>query len=116
MQAKGWVLFRVLLNRFQGGVVDGLSKFLPEGDFKRLQRLTVESKDIEPIVGNAATQLQQIHFSWLVPLFKDMTPQLQDAMILSLPTAAAAAVSTRSEERFLGQRSLPPCRSFCWPP
>lgn len=95
MQAKGWVLFRVLLNRFQGGVTDQLSKFLPESDFKRLQRLTIDSTDVDPVVGDSSVQLKQIHYSWLVPLIKEVPTLLQDAMIGSLPPHSAAGVCQR---------------------
>ncbi len=92
MQAKGWVLFRVLLNRFHGGVIDDIGKFLPESDVKRLNRLTIDSRDVEPVVGDPALQLQQTHFSWLVPLFKGLPDQLKNAMIRSLPPASAAGI------------------------
>jgi len=93
MQAKGWILFRVLLNRFQGGVPDELSRFIPESDFKRLQRLTVESDDLEPIVGSPEQQLQNIHYSWISPLVKEMPRQLQDAMIICFPLSSAVGLS-----------------------
>ncbi len=92
MQAKGWVLFRVLLNRFQGGVADSLSNFLPESDFKRLKRLTIDSKDVDPVVGDPAVQMQQLHYTWLVPLVKDVSTPLQEAMIASLTPGNAAGL------------------------
>ena len=92
MEAKSWVMFRVLLNRYHPTNAPALLKFLPEEGRCAVQDLEIKSEDVSAALISPKTMLARIHYSWLLPLIKDFPSALQNPLVNSLSEAQAQSL------------------------
>jgi hypothetical protein len=78
MDRKGWILFRVLLNKYHKGSTDSLLSYFPQDKVKTVLSQDVRSdeaiKAIEPI----DEKIEHIHYSWLTNTLQGMPPSIKN--------------------------------------
>jgi hypothetical protein len=89
MEAKAWVMFRVLLNRYHPTNAPALLKFLPGEEVRAIQDLEIKSDDVDAALVSPKTTLSCIHYSWLLPLIQALPTALQNPLVNSLSEAQA---------------------------
>lgn len=89
MEAKAWVMFRVLLNRYHPINAPVLLKFLPEEDLRTLQPLEIPSDDVTAALESPKALLARIHYSWLLASIQALPAILHGPLLGSLSEAQA---------------------------
>lgn len=84
MDTRGWMMFRVLLNRYHPKGSDALLKFLPEDQRAVISTIDIQSHDLEPILQHAQNVISYIHYSWIKPLINRFPTQIQASIIAAL--------------------------------
>lgn len=78
MEAQGWLMLRVLINRFNPGAGNALVKFLPQEEASRIASPDIRSVDIIPLLLRPKHIMDLLHYSWIQPLIEkypeDMHP------------------------------------------
>lgn len=87
MPAKSAVMLRVLLNRFHRSPPDALMRYLPAGEAQAVRSWDIPAVDVTPGLAKPLDQIKRIHYSWLLPVFKQLDPSLQLIMLSALPEA-----------------------------
>ena len=85
MQAKSWIMLRVLLNRFHGGAQESLLRSLPDEQAQIVSSQNVDSTEIFPAFTQPSELIHEIHYSWLTPIITQFPHELQSILISSLP-------------------------------
>lgn len=85
MQAKGWIMFRVLMNRFHKGPIEPALRCLPPEDMRAILAQDVHSTDAAVALTLPQELLKKVHYSWLAPAFKRLPKSLQAALLAMLP-------------------------------
>jgi hypothetical protein len=65
METKGWIMLRVLLNRFHQGSIETLLQPLPEEDVRSILNTDITTKEVHPVLAEPGEVLSKIHYSWL---------------------------------------------------
>lgn len=86
MDKRGWMMLRVLINRYNPKAGNSLLKFLPQNELQAVTDLDIKSTDLTPILQQPQNSLTKIHYSWIQPLLGKFPGPLQ-------PVAAAALTS-----------------------
>jgi hypothetical protein len=97
MDKRGWMMLRVLINRYNPKAGNALLKFLPQDELKEVTAIDIRSNDLAPILQQPNKSLSKIHYSWLKPLLGKFPEFLQ-------PTVVAALTA----EQKAGFHQLPP--------
>jgi len=84
MNAKGWIMLRVLLNRFHKGSIETLLHPLPEEDIHKILSVNIDSNSIHPAIANPSERIANLHFSWLLESVKAFPLELQPYALASL--------------------------------
>lgn len=101
MEEKGWIMMRVLLNRYHKGSADALLKCLPQEDVKSVLSQGVHSQEPQHAIPDPVTVLEKIHYSWLASPIQKMPEQFQPYVIASLPNIQAKNLSIFLKRPFL---------------
>ncbi|HEY4832884.1 MAG TPA: hypothetical protein VIH61_10035 [Waddliaceae bacterium] len=96
MRQKGWLMLRILLNRFHEGAVEGIVKGVSPDDVKMILNQNVESKEINPILASPSDILMRIHYSWLQPELEKLPKNVVGIAISLLPQP----IKTKLREAF----------------
>lgn len=83
MQARGWIILRVLLNRFHQGPVEAMLRCLPQEDAHAILAQEIHSTDAKLALSQPQELINRVHYSWLLPAIKSL-PQGLHAPILKL--------------------------------
>ena len=89
MEAKAWVMFRVLLNRYHPTNAPAIIKFLSKEDGQSFQDADVKSDDVDAALMTPKTMLARIHYSWLLPIIQTFPKVLQRLFVNALPETQA---------------------------
>lgn len=92
MQAKAWIMLRVLLNRFHPNFSEAMLTCLPQDETKALLAQEVSSNNVALALTHPAVAIEKIHYSWLVPAFQKMPKYLQKPLLWALPPGQAAKI------------------------
>ena len=65
METKGWIMLRVLLNRFHEGSIETLLQPLPEEDVRNILNTDITTREVHPVLAEPQEVLSRIHYSWL---------------------------------------------------
>jgi hypothetical protein len=107
METRGWMLLRVLINRYNPKAKDALLRYLPHDETEMLLSQDIRSDDFLPILFQPQRLIERLHYSWIKPLLSHFSESLQPLVI--------AALSPEQRKGFQ-EKSLPsltkPVRSF----
>lgn len=84
MDKRGWMMLRVLVNRYNAKAGNALLRFLPESELKAVTALDIRSTDLAPMLQQPQKSLHHIHYSWIQPLLEQFPDQLKPVLIASL--------------------------------
>lgn len=84
MEAKAWIMLRVLLNHFHRTNAPALLKFLPQEEARIVQSLEVQSDDVAAALIHPKELLARIHYSWLLPAIQTLPSVLHEPLCRSL--------------------------------
>lgn len=76
MDNKGWMMLRVLINRYNPKAGDALLKFLPQEEAKTVLSQEIRSTDLMPLLYQPQKLLERMHYSWIQPLLDQFPPRL----------------------------------------
>lgn len=93
MQAKGWMLFNALANRYHDGPKTSLMQHLPSEDVRAAHEFEVSSHDVTVACGQPRDLLHRIHWSHLVSPLKQLPSGLRTLIVASLyPDQASSLI------------------------
>ncbi len=72
MNAKSWMWFNALLKRYHGEETQQLLRLLPEEEEELAAQHPVTVQNLSPSTLRRESFLSQVHFSWLLPIFKKL--------------------------------------------
>lgn len=113
MEAKGWIMLRILLNRYHQE--SGLENFLRGQSQEFVQN--VLSQDVHSIDPSQAftrpeEALSKVHYSWVVNAFNDIPKEMHPLMVSLLPEPQKALVSKTLNLPIKEKRIAPQLRSY----
>ena len=76
MQQKGWLILRILLNRYHEGAPETALKTLAPDDVKMIVNQNVLAKDPQSLLADPDELLKRIHYSWLIPELEKLPKKL----------------------------------------
>lgn len=117
MEAQGWLMLKLLLNRYHQGSDEALSKFLPDREKELFETHTTQSSDIGHLLAKSEDVLAKFHPSWLSFYCEEVTEEMRSLILASLPDKLRKAVSSLLKEHnvkpSVGDWSIQPwIRSF----
>lgn len=92
MEAKGWILFNVLINRFHPQDAVDFRSTLPKQFVQELDKHKTASSDVLGAFSIADEQLKRIHHSWLVVILEEAPDSMRQLYLASLPKELKSAV------------------------
>lgn len=93
MNTKSLMMLKVLLNRYHEKNLKDYVSLLPAEQSQTLMRIQTDFNNPEAILWDADKKISKIHYTWYVPMLKDIPQEEASWMLLSLPEATAAKVS-----------------------
>lgn len=96
MDKRGWMMLRVLINRYNPKAGNALLKFLPEDELQAVTNLDIRSTDLTPILQQPQKSLAKIHYSWIQPFLKNFPDSLQSVVIGALTAEQIAGLQISS--------------------
>jgi hypothetical protein len=90
MDKRGWMMLRVLINRYNPQAGNALLKFLPKEELQEISNLDIRSSDLAPILQQPQKSLAKIHYSWIQPLLKKFPDSLH-SIVMGVLTAEQIA-------------------------
>jgi hypothetical protein len=84
MDKRGWMILRVLINRYNPKAGNALLKFLPAEDSKAVMSQDIRSTDLAPILQKPQRSLAKIHYSWIQPVLQKFPESLQPSVMAAL--------------------------------
>lgn len=85
MQAKGWMLFNALVNRYHSADATAFISQLPQETADALQQHTTQVTNPAAALCFADQALAQIHFSWFIPALQQYVDSLRPVVVACLP-------------------------------
>lgn len=112
MNTKGWIMLRVLINRFYGGLSPELRGKFPKKDLKAIKQYNVRSVDAARALSSSADCLERIHYSWISPHIEKMPEELQRVTIGALNPEQKIGVCRQLKKAAPKQQPSPPIRRY----
>lgn len=97
MDAKGWMIFRVLVNRFHPKGSDAVLKFLPDDERQKVLEQDVRSSDLMPILCEPQRLVAELHYSWINTLLEQFPKTLRPLVIAALGPEQRTRLSPSGE-------------------
>lgn len=92
MDKRGWMMLRVMINRYNPTAGNDLLKFLPEQEAQVVMNQEIHSTELAPILQQPERTLASIHYSWIQPVVQKFAQPLQPALIAALTAEQAAGL------------------------
>lgn len=92
MDTRGWMMLRVLINRYNPRAGNALLKFLPQEQQAAISSVEIRSDDLRPILLHPQNSLARIHYSWIKPLIEKYPERLQGAIMAALTAEQVAGM------------------------
>jgi hypothetical protein len=96
MDKRGWMMLRVLINRYNPKAGNALLKFLPKEEAQAINSQEIRSTDLTPILQQPQKTLEKIHYSWIKPFLQNFPESLQPAIVATLTTEQIAGLRISS--------------------
>lgn len=113
MQTKGWMMMRVLCNRFHGEAAGALlSKYMPQSMANEVLGQTITSTDLSAALMFPEDLLKRIHYSWLQPLFQKIPEILHSYVLSALPESHFSGLSRLLNKEIKPFPMVPQVRTF----
>lgn len=96
MNKKGWMMLRVLINRYNPQAGDALLEFLPSEDAQTVLNQKIRSHDLNPLLQQPQTFLSTIHYSWIQPLLDKFPVHLRPVVASALTPEQIAGLKISS--------------------
>jgi hypothetical protein len=94
MEQKSLALLRVLLHRYHGTTLPKqLLICLPPNEATALLEQPLATDPLPSMISRPEEMIQKIHYSWLLPTFKNLSPSMQAALLNALPSSIAEKVA-----------------------
>lgn len=93
MSSKRDLIIRVMLNHFHQGAPEMVLASLPDGKAKGVLALELTSQDVPHLLNEPKELIQQVHYSWLVPVLQHFPEKMQMFFLSSLPKTKALLLS-----------------------
>jgi hypothetical protein len=103
MNKKGWMMLRVLINRYNPAAGDALLKFLPKEEMQLVLDQEIRSTDLSPILHQPEKLIKQMHHSWLMPLLTKFPDRLLPILGAALHPEQAAGLKISSPTLHIAQ-------------
>lgn len=87
MDRRGWMILRVLINRYNPKAGNALLKHLPEEEKQEVLAQSIESTDLIPLLIQPKKALTQMHYSWIRPLLNHFSEHFYPAVAAALNPA-----------------------------
>lgn len=84
MDTRGWMILRVLINRYNGKSGNALLKFLPQDEQEAISKVAIQSDDLKPILQHPQNSLSRFHYSWIKPLIDTFPDRLHPVVVSAL--------------------------------
>lgn len=102
-------MLRVLLNRFHKSPPDALLKSLPQAEMQAVRNVDVLPVEIALGLLPPTEQIQMIHYTWLLPVFKQLPKSLHALTLTALPEPQKTKIRRELElSDTAGAKTLPP--------
>jgi hypothetical protein len=97
---KGWMFFRLLLNKFNFDKQDAVVELLPEGEQQEISQYKMLSKNPEALnpkalLPSSLQWLDKIHYSWLEEPLRTLKDPLPACVVATLPEKQAESLNKR---------------------
>jgi hypothetical protein len=90
MQAKGLLMLKTLLSFYHKGSSEQVLKYLPPEEAKACMELSVHNEDLSSIFISPEINLANVHYSWLTPVFKKISPAIHPWILSALSQQQAS--------------------------
>ena len=94
MLPKGWIMLRVLIDRFHLGKQENIHKYMNHEDVKVLLSQDIHSNEVSLLLEQPKDHLAKIHYSWLGGALKKLPENLQPLVIAALPEPHSSGLAT----------------------
>lgn len=74
---KGWMMLKVLINRYSPRTGEALLRFLPQEEVRELKAQNIHSNDLMPLLYQPQRLIERIHYSWLQPIMEKFSRPMQ---------------------------------------
>ncbi len=92
MERKGWMILRVLLNRYYGGLSEEVSAMVPESYRATLKQNELVVTDAAALLEQPRSRLQKIHYSWFLPAIQSLPKPIRKPTIGALEHSQAIGI------------------------
>ncbi len=97
MKDKGWVVFTALLDQHPPDAQQELLQHLSEEERQALGDTASIAYRLDGFVANPLQRMDQVHYSWLVPLLKPMAPAMQKVLCSALSEEISVQICIQLE-------------------
>jgi hypothetical protein len=97
MEARGWIMLRVLMNRYNPQTGNALLKLLPAEDLKAVMSQDIRSTDLTPLMLQPQKILTNMHYSWLKPLIDQFPSNLHPLFLGALTPVQSLYLQKKME-------------------
>lgn len=84
MNKRGWMMLRVLINRYNPRAGNALLKFLPKDELQAVKAQDIHSTDLTPLLQQPQKSMAKIHYSWIQPLLSAFPEKLHPVAVAAL--------------------------------
>lgn len=98
MQAKGWIMLRILLNRYHSKKPEQVLKSLSEQEVKAVLGQETTSNRVEDSLIHPINFIEKMHYSWLIPEIQKFPHSLQGSLLSALSTSQTAKLKPYFKE------------------
>lgn len=90
MEARGWMMLRVLINRYNSQAGNALLRFLPQPEAELVLKQEIQSNDLTPLLEHPEHLIKRMHYSWLQPLLAKWPESVRPLIIEALTPEQAS--------------------------
>lgn len=112
MLPKGWIMLRVLIDRFHLGKQENIHKYMNHDDVKTLLSQDIHSNEVSLLLEQPKDLLAKIHYSWLGAALKKLPENLQPLVIAALPEPHASGLATMYKQKAPSLSLSEPMKTF----
>ena len=112
MEAQGWMMLKVLLNKYSKVPADILLKKMPQEDAQLVLSQDIQSKDITPAITEPSKIIAKIHYSWMPPFIEQFPESLQGPLLNALPSSQASGLARLMKKNRDSKQLSEPVKHF----
>lgn len=112
METPGWIMMRVLMNRFHGGTPEAFLKNMPQENVQMVLSQDIHVDDPTPALIQPQQIIEKIHYSWMPPAIEQFPGAMQDLLIQALPPQHSVGIQKMMKKSLYGPKLSLPIRIF----